>query len=231
MNRLLVYGNINNNKVDPSSAHSFSLLQIVWFAGLSVVSYDTRYHTWYQVRFCFCLRACWHTRGALYFCFFSLIPFIIFAPFLCHSSSLTVSQIRSHEADSSSPSPLPSTCLRFYRGKIQLFNCTATLHYHLDVHGVFYIQIFPNILRTSALSSTGQYSSLQAALLVLVTIQQGSPPGSKCLGEWRKDTLFLLFSLPDAMTTFVCTSCKENLPGKMMNSHFTSTAVLLGRSQ
>ena len=29
---------------------------------------------------------------------------------------------------------------------------------------------------------------------------QGSPPGSKCQGEWRKDTLF---SLPDAMAFFV----------------------------
>ena len=29
---------------------------------------------------------------------------------------------------------------------------------------------------------------------------KGSPPGSKCLGEWRKDTLFLL---ADATTIFV----------------------------
>ena len=32
-------------------------------------------------------------------------------------------------------------------------------------------------------------------------ILQGSPPGSKCLGEWRKVTLF---TLPGAMTIFVC---------------------------
>ena len=49
---------------------------------------------------------------------------------------------------------------------------------------------------------------------------QGSPPGSKCLGEWRKDTLF---PLPDAMTIFVCNTYEKNLPGKTMTSHFTRT--------
>ena len=51
---------------------------------------------------------------------------------------------------------------------------------------------------------------------------QGSPPGSKCLGEWRKDTLFPIL---DAMTIFVCTSYQENLPGKIINSNFTRTAL------
>ena len=41
-------------------------------------------------------------------------------------------------------------------------------------------------------------------------IIQGSPPGSKCIGEWRKDTLF---SLPDAMIIFVCNT-KKTRPEK-----------------
>ena len=42
-------------------------------------------------------------------------------------------------------------------------------------------------------------------------ILQGSLPGSKCLGEWRKDTLFLL---PDAMTIFVCITFTKKIARK-----------------